>query len=212
MNNKKKGKNPFAPSQKRKVENREALVRKALDLLAGANFETPNGLAISTAQIVSELERKQAKDGEKLKPMSYTTLIRTKSKYKHIVLAHFKGANRAEKNDQEMELEEIKLHCAHLEHENELLKHRLSSLSSKNAVEADSEDQEGRSTSDDIEMLINILDAIMNELIDAFVTIGPNDVNEETPDPGLYGPSEMVAEYDDLVRLNDLREGLKSGR
>lgn len=212
MNNKKKGKNPFAPSQKRKVEKREALVRRALGLLAGANFETPNALAVSTAQIVTELERKQAKDGQEIKPMSYTTLIRSNSKYKNILLAHFEGGNRAEKNDQEMELDELRLHCAHLEHENELLKHRLSSPNSKKPAEAVSEAQEGPSASDDIEMLINIIDAIMDELIDAFVTVGPNDVDEETPDPGLYGPSKLVAEYDDLVRLKDLREELKDGR
>lgn len=212
MNNSKKGKNPFAPSQKRKVENREALVRKALGLLTGANFETPNALAVSTAQIVSELERKQAKDDEELRPMSYTTLIRNNSKYKHILLAHFEGVNRAEKSDQEMELEELQLHCAYLEHENELLKNRLSTQSDKNPTETISGAQEGRSASQDIEMLINILDAIMEELIDAFVTVGPNDIDEETPDPGLYGPSKLVAEYDDLVRLQDLREELKGGR
>ena len=211
MSNQKKGKNPFAPSQEKKVKNRADLVRKALDLLAGANFETPNALAISTAQIVSELERRQAKDGEEPKPMSYTTLVRTNSKYKHILLAHFRGGNRTERSDQEVELEELRLHCAHIEHENELLKNRLGTQTPKSSPTISSEAQEGRPSSEDIEMLINILDAIMDELIDAFVTVGPNDVDEETPDPGLYGPSKMVAEYDDLVRLKELREELKNG-
>ena len=211
MSNQKKRKNPFAPSQEKRVKNRADLVRKALDLLAGANFETPNALAISTAQIVSELERRQAKDGEEPKPMSYTTLVRTNSKYNHILLAHYRGGNRTERSDQEIELEELRLHCAHIEHENELLKNRLGTQTAKSSPTTSSEAQEGRSSSEDIEMLINILDAIMDELIDAFVTVGPNDVDEETPDPGLYGPSKMVAEYDDLVRLKELREELKNG-
>lgn len=211
MSNKKKGKNPFAQSQKKKVENREALVRKALTLLSGASFDSLNSLAVSTAQVVTELERRQAKDGEDVSPISRTTLTRKEGKYRHILLAHFEGSAHAEKSDEEAELEELQLHCAHLEHENELLKHRLSTTGG-NAPETPSEAQEGRSDKDDIEMLIDIIDGIMDHLFDAFVIVGPNEVSEETPDPGIYAIETLIAEYDDLIRLNELREAVKNER
>jgi hypothetical protein len=207
---KNKRKNPFEGHQKKKVANREALVRRALELLSGGRFETPNALAKSTAQVVTELERKQAKDGEQPDPMAYTTLIRTGSKYKEILLSHFNGLQAEEKNDVEAELQELRLHCAHVEHENELLRQRLSSMGSSDCLEGHIEGQEGPSTSEDIAILIDMLDGVMGQAKDLFLVVSPNEVTDTNPEPGLYGPyDDFIAEYDALERLSELRNDLK---
>jgi hypothetical protein len=205
-----KRKHTFDAFHAERVASRELNVRKALELLSGGRFETPNALAKTTAQLVTELERKQAKDGKDPKPMSYTTLIRKGSKYKHILLAHFEGRELDEENDNQAELAVLLVHCTHLEHDNQLLRHRLSTIGNNQHPESSSEDQEEHSVSNDIKMLINILDGVMEQAKDLFITIGPDDISETNPDPGLYGPyDDFVAEYDDLLRLNELRNGCK---
>lgn len=193
-----------------RVSKREALLRRALDLLKTARFDTMTALAKNAAQLITELEKRQAKDGENPPKMSYTTLVRRGSKYKHILLAHFEGASEGVQSDEEAELEELRLHCAHLEHENDLLKNRLSTVSHPKRVETVLEDEPGVSMYEDIEMLIDLIDVMVHQVPDVFTVVGPNGVDVHQPDPGMYGPDGLVAEYETLQRMNELREELKN--
>ena len=204
-----KRKHTFDAFHTERVASREALVRTALGLLGG-RFETLSALAKNTARLVTELERKQAKDGEEPRPVSYTTLIRKGSKYKHILLAHFDGVGTEEQSDQESELEELRLHCVHLEHDNALLRNRLASIGVNSQPETVSESRHEPSRREDIEMLIDLIDGIMGETKDLFLTVGPSDIDELHPDPGLYSAyDELIAEYDSLLRLRELRNEVK---
>lgn len=204
-----KKKHTFDAYHASRVSEREALLRRTLDLLRTARFDTVTALAKNAAQIITELEKKQAKDGENPPPMSYTTLVRTGSKYKHILLAHFEGTQEGQQSDEEAELDELRLHCAHLEHENDLLKNRLSTVSHSNRVETPLEEGAGPSSTDDIQMLIDFIDAIVAQVHDLFPVIGMNDVDDDHPDPGMYGPDGLVAEYDTLKRMDELRNEIK---
>jgi len=204
-----KKKHTFDDYHASRVSEREALLRRALDLLSTARFDTVTALAKNAAKIITELERKQAKDGENPPKMSYTTLVRKSSKYKHILLAHFEGTHEGERSDEEAELEELRLHCAYLEHENDLLKNRLSTVSHSKRIETSLNDDPGASMSADIEMLIDLVDAIVSQVHDLFPVIGTNDIDDEHPVPGMYGPDGQVAEYETLQRMDELRNEIK---
>jgi hypothetical protein len=169
-------------------------------------------MARDVARIVTEFERKVSDEGNETIPMSYTTLVRKKSKYKYILQVAFDGKStyEIEKTDQENQLEELKLYCVHIEHQNELLRNRLDSLGDKQDLQAASKGQEGREASEDIEMLIDFIDALIASGRDLFTTIYLTTIDEDYPDPGLYGADDsMVAEYETLERLQELRNGLK---
>lgn len=203
-------KDTFKAYRTERVSNREALVRRALELLSTEKYDTVTALAKNVAQLVAELEKRQAKDGEAPREMSYTTLVRNRSKYKHILRAHFDRTHECNKSDDEAELEELRLHCVHLEHENDLLKQRLSYLGERKGPETSSEPQERRFSAEDIEMLIDLADGIISQVRDVFDVVGPNDIDEEYPYPGIYGPEGLIAEYETLQRMNELREELRN--
>ena len=201
-----KRKHTFDAYHESRVANREALVRRALTLLSNARFDTLTALAKNVAKVVTELESRQAKDGEQPSEVAYTTLVRKGSKYKHILLAHFEGTHENEKSDEEAEIEELRLHTAHLEHENDLLRQRLSAVGSTNALETSSEALEGRFSAEDIGMLLGIIDRMKSDAYDIFPSVAPHEVNEDYPYPGLWGPSEQVAEWEDLERIGELKK------
>jgi hypothetical protein len=193
------------------VKNREEHVQTAAKLLAGANFKSITLLAKSVAKVVYQLELKNAKDGQEVKPINHTTLIRKGSKYRHILLAQLEGVSDEGRDQSEidLELDVLRLQCASLQHDNDLFRGRLDSLGDSISLDAPSEASEEHQVADDIKMLIKIIDGLKGELPDLFDVVELKDISQYQPTTGLYGPNNKIAEYSDLERLTELRNEYK---
>lgn len=209
--NPEKRRHTFDAYHEARVSRREDYVRRALELLGRGRYPTVTALAKDVAKLVSELERKSALDGEEPSKMAYTTLLRSGSKYKHMLLAHFDGSYEAVKSDEAAELEELRFHCVHIEHENEMLKNRLASLAQGRSISGASKAHDGEPHKEVIRMLIDFIDAIVDQAPDIFTLVDANNTNEEFPDPGMYGPYRLVADMDALERITELRKEIENG-
>ncbi|TCT98761.1 hypothetical protein EC913_104232 [Pseudomonas sp. LP_4_YM] len=58
---------------------------------------------------------------------------------------------------------------------------------------------------DDIRFLMAFIDGMQSEAMDVFVIIKPGEENFEYSEAGYHGVMNMVATYDDLIRLEVLR-------
>jgi len=198
-----KRKHSFDKYHAKRVSDREARIREALKILSNGTYKNVTRLARDVSNIVYELEVKSAKDGETPRRMSYTTLVRDRSKYKFILLAHLDPNAAKQEDSTEADLLSMKLHCANIEHENKILRDRLDATGRDGGIEALSGPSPG-DKSEDIELLINLVNSIMSAAPDLFYTIGKDQVDEANPIQGLYGPNSLIAEYEILEKFKEI--------
>jgi len=202
-------------TQDRRLEH----LRRALSILKHGKYPNVTKLAQAAAKLVTELELKDAKDGEEPRPVAFTTLMRNKQYYRPALEAYFHSDNDRLAPDIEAsvpaaEYETLKIHCANLDHQNRMLKDRLAYATFSGEMESlpgnNSKNITGDDRIEDISFLIKFVDAIMSQVPEMFDQYDRKQTSLEHPEPGLYGPESLALTWDELERFKRLRDECKA--
>jgi hypothetical protein len=203
--------------QKKRLEH----LRHALSILGSASYTTITALAHDTSKLIYELEQKHAQmEAEKQKScdkkeiivekICYTTLLRNKKYYRPVLDAHFFDEEKGKKKEtvEISDHEALKIHCANLDNQNEILRLRLEHFKPSDSIAIENTAKDKNESEDikskDIAMLIGIVTSIVSEVSDLFSTVNEDEVDADHPSPGLYGPMSLV-DYNTLKRFEELR-------
>lgn len=173
-------------------------IRKSLSILENSNYKNITNLAKDVSKIVHEIELKhwELKSQEyKLKkakpePLSYTTLLRNKD-YKNLLSLHMTGQDIEVDQSSISDVEVIKIKCAHLESQNEMLTNRLKFVDAGENLSKGEQNHSNKKEVDDLReekaMLIEMIESIMGVANDIFAL----------KDGGLYS-------YNDILIIDEL--------
>ena len=144
-----------------------------------------------------------------LRPVSHVTLLRN-SDYRKILEKTLESeeVSALPTSISSSDYEALKIRNAGLEGQIAQLKHTIINLDSGGLmVSGDSEQfkEEIVKLNDDIRFLMAFIDGMQSEAMDVFVIIKPGEENFEYSEAGYHGVMNMVATYDDLIRLEVLR-------
>jgi len=213
-----KHKSSFEEHQRTKQEERLERLRTALKILGGARYKTVTKLAEAAARLLSEMEAKNAKDGETSEKVHYTSLLRNKEYYRPALDAYFHGEDGDGSNSKSSvskeEFEALSIHCANVTHQNEMLKDRLASIdlspqTKKLPDRVTDTDNESEDRLEDIAFLLSVIGKIMQEVSQLFDSVEESDVNDEHPYAGLWGPNGLVLSLDDVKKISSLEKECK---
>jgi len=194
---------------------RIAHINSALKVLSRANYKNITSLARGVAEIVTEYELNQNlslpehdRDSD-LKPVSHVTLLRN-SDYRKILEKTLESeeVSALPTSISSSDYEALKIQNGRIEGQIAQLKHTIINLDSGGLmVSGDSEQfkEEIVKLNDDIRFLMAFIDGMQSEAMDVFVIIKPGEENFEYSEAGYHGVMNMVATYDDLIRLEVLR-------
>ncbi|QWA30511.1 hypothetical protein [Pseudomonas sp. RC3H12] len=194
---------------------RIAHIHSALKVLSRANYKNITSLARGVAKIVTEYELSrnlslpEHNRESNLKPVSHVTLLRN-SDYRKILEKTIESEEVAAlpTSISASDYEALKIRNAGLEGQVAQLKHTIINLDSGGLlVSGDSEQlkEEIVKLSGDIKFLIAFIDGMQSEAMDVFVIVKPGEESLEYSEPGYHGVMNMVATYDELIRLEMLR-------
>ena len=194
-----------------KQEKRQKHLRKALTIIGTGRYKNITNLATAAARLVTELEIKDSKEGDVLEPCSYTTLTRNKKYYRPVLDAYLDGSSGLETSNVTggipfEEHEALKVHCAHLDHENTMIKDRLANtehsgkesklLSNINVLER----------SEDIEFLVGVINTVVSSFTELVDSIEPSQIDDEYQYAGLHGPEGLILTWDEMLRFKGLSD------
>lgn len=203
--------------EKRKAA-RISNIQSALKILSNANYENVTSLAKDVAKIVSEIElRNHLSLPERqrpidLKPVSHITLLRNED-YREILDRNFTPEDGVDAPVaiSSTDYEALKIRNAGLEGQIAQLKLTIRNLDAGDVlVSGDSEELRKKISllGEDLRFLISFIDNMQSEASDIFLTVRPGEENTEYGAAGYYGVMSMVATYDELIRLEKLRQSL----
>jgi len=211
-------KSSFQEHQRTRQEERLERLRSALKILGGARYRTVTKLAEAAARLLTEMEAKNAKDGETPKKVDYTSLLRNKEYYRPALDAYFHGEDSDGRNSKSSvskeDFEALSIHCANVTHQNEMLKDRLASIdlspqTKKLPDRATDADNESEDRLEDIAFLLTVIGKIIQEVSQLFDSVEERDVNDEHPYAGLWGPSGLILSLDDVKKMSSLENECK---
>lgn len=195
---------------------RVSRIHSALKVLSNANYDNVTSLAKGVARIVSEIELRnhlslpaQARSAD-FKPLSHITLLRNPDYRKildDIFSSDFTVVTPVSINVSDFEA--LKIRNAGLIGQINQLKYTIRKLDAGDVLESgDSEElkKEVGALSDDLKFLISFIDNMQSEASDIFLTVRPGEENVEFSAAGYHGVRSMVATYDELLRLERLRQ------
>ena len=213
---------PFCEYRDSNRNARIAHIIHALKTLTNADYKNITRLAKDVAKIVTEFEAKEfvsvnAGDSDMLKPMSHVTLLKNK-KYREVLEQAFDFETDVECSNtvSVAEYEALKYRCAGLESKIALLEQTSRNLDAGvggleyRVAETANDGVEGDSS--DAAFLLDLLDDLKGELHDAIETILPGEENTYRPQPGLYGPFNMIRNYEELEHLQMIRDRIEDRR
>lgn len=209
---------PFCEYRDSNRNARIAHITHALKTLTNADYKNITRLAKDVAKIITELEAKvSAEDSDRLKPMSHVTLLKNK-KYREVLEQAFDFETDVECSNKVSvaEYEALKYRCAGLESKIVLLEQTIRNLDAGvGGLEyrvAETANGEIEGDSSDADFLLDLLDDLKGELHDAIETILPGEENTYRPQPGLYGPFNMIRNYEELGHLQTIRDRVEDRR
>lgn len=193
-----------------KQEKRQKHLRKALTIIGTGRYKNITNLATAAARLVTELEIKDSKEGDVLEPCSYTTLTRNKKYYRPVLDAYLDGSSELETSNVTggipfEEHEALKVHCAHLDHENTMIKDRLANIDSGQETKL-LDNINVLERSEDIKFLTGVINTVVSSFADLVDSIEPSQTNDEHPDAGFYGPEGLILTWDEMVRFKELSD------
>jgi|GEM_PF-4142343 len=156
------------------------VIRKAINIIGNSVYPNITKLAKDISKLVYEIElnnwEKKAQDESykepKPKPQSYTTLLRNHN-YKILLSLHLEGNTLKVRQPSVSDIEIVKMKCAHLESQNEMLKNRLSALDLGGSHDASDRDtnklKELEILKEDKTLLVQIINSIMRVASDIFI-------------------------------------------
>lgn len=193
-------------------------IQSALKILSNANYENVTSLAKDVAKIITEMELRNnlsLPEGQRLidvKPVSHVTLLRNQD-YREILDESFSPEDSVDApvaisfSDNEA----LKIRNAGLLGQIAQLKLTIRNLDAGDVlVSGDSEGLKKQVglLGEDLRFLISFIDNMQSEASDIFLTVRPGEENSEYGAAGYYGVMSMVATYDELIRLEKLRQSL----
>jgi len=197
---------------------RIARIQSALDVLSSANYENVTNLAKAVAKIVAEIELRNylglpsEMQAKAFKPISHITLLRN-DKYRQILEQHL-GQNVEScvpVSISSSDFEALKIRNASLAGHIEQLKLTIRNLDSGDFVSSLDGEQllkDNACLSEDLKFVIGMLDDVLSGAGGMFVTKMPGEEDKDFTVAGLHGPMDLIATYDDLLRLESLRQKL----
>jgi len=195
---------------------RVSSIHSALKALSNANYDNVTSLAKGVAKVLSEIDQRnylslpeQARPAD-LKPVSHITLLRNPD-YRKILDESFSSDYTVDApvSINVSDFEALRIRNAGLIGQITQLKSTIRKLDAGDVLESgDSEGlkKEIRNLSDDLKFLICFIDNMQSEASDIFLTIRPGEENVEFSAAGYHGVRSMVATYDELLRLERLRQ------
>lgn len=197
---------------------RVSQIQSALKILSNGNYKNVTSLAKDVAKIVTEMELRSnlsLPEGQRLvdvKPVSHVTLLRNQD-YREILEESFSPDDGidAPVAISFSDYEALKIRNAGLEGQIAQLKLTIRNLDAGDVlVSGDSEELKKQVglLGEDLRFLISFIDNMQSEASDIFLTIRPGEENSEYGAAGYYGVMSMVASYDELIRLEKLRQSL----
>ncbi|MDK9757269.1 hypothetical protein KIV40_18185 [Vibrio sp. D173a] len=195
--------NPFKNWQQERIENKKNLLKQALALLERTNFKNVTALAVTAADLMTEL------GGNSTKPINHSTLLRTSSPYRELLISFMeRGSGQLNSEDTITDIDVLKAENLRLQHTISLYEAKLDHLLNKqgidNAVNFNRND-ELFVLQEKMRLLLSITDRIYRSVHDVFVLIDEQRTNEEYPSPGLYDIHGLVINDHELIELDKLR-------
>lgn len=195
---------------------RASHIHSALKVLSNANYENVTGLAKGVAKIVTEMELRNhlsLPEHERitdLKPVSHVTLLRNPD-YRKILEDSFSPevSVDAPVSISLSDYEALKIRNAGLAGQIVQLKHTIRNLDAGEVLVSDDSEKlkaEINILNDELKFLISFIDNMQSEASDVFLTVRPGEESSEFSAAGYYGVMNMVATYDELLRLEKLRQ------
>jgi len=194
-------------------------IQNALDVLSSATFENVTNLAVGVAKIVAEIELRvyltlpTDKQVKKFKPISHVTLLRN-DKYRGLLEQHLSLSieSSVPVSVSSSDFEALKIRNASLAGHIEQLKLTIRNLDSgiDPALSMDGEKlrQDNDYLAEELKFVIRMLDDVLSGAGGMFITKMPGEEDRDFKVAGLHGPMDLVATYDDLLRLEALRKKL----
>ncbi|WOB57093.1 MULTISPECIES: hypothetical protein [Pseudomonas] len=191
-------------------------IHSALKILSDATYENVTGLAKGVAKIVTEIELRNhlsLPEDERLidlKPVSHVTLLRNPD-YRQILEQNYsrRVCVDAPVAISFSDYQALKIRNAGLAGQIAQLKLTIRNLDAGDVLESgDSEELKNQISllGDDLKFLISFIDNMQSEASDIFLTVRPGEESTEFNAAGYYGVMSMVATYDELLRLEKLRQ------
>jgi hypothetical protein len=195
-------------------------IRSALAILSNATYPNITNLAIDVAKIVKEYE---FRDFESLpektkvkgfKAVSHVTLLRN-SDYR--LCLHQSGKIEVAAEDIPVatasDFEALKIRNASLHGQIDQLKLTIRNIDSgilpNSPEETDKLRSEVEGLRDGLQMVCKILDNILGECSEVLITVTPGQETDQQPSPGLWGLFDILATYDELLKLDGFRRQLR---
>ena len=212
----------FDPFEEHRTDARAARlarIQRALDVLSSATYENVTNLAKGVAKIVAEIELREYlnlpadKQVNKFKPISHITLLRN-DKYREILSRRLNLSveSSVSVSISSSDFEALKIRNASLAGHIEQLKLTIRNLDSgiNPAFSMDGEKlkQDNDYLAEGLKFVIRMLDDVLSGAGGMFITKMPGEEDRDFKVAGLHGPMDLVATYDDLLRLEALRKKL----
>ena len=194
-------------------------IRSALDILSKATYPNITNLAIDVAKIVKEFEYRdfellpEKTKVKGFKPVSHVTLLRN-SDYRLYLDRSGKIEESAEETPvvTTSDFEALKIRNASLNGQIDQLKLTIRNIDSgvlpNSPEETDKLRSENESLRDALTMVCRVLDNVLGECSQVLITVPPGQETEQQPSPGLWGLFDIIATYDELLKLDTLRRQL----
>lgn len=194
-------------------------IRSALALLSNATYPNITNLAIDVAKIVKEFEYRDFESlpektkAKGFKPVSHVTLLRN-TDYRQYLHQSGKIEESAEQTPvvTTSDFEALKIRNASLNAriDDLLLKIRKidSGVLPNSPEETDKLRSETESLRDALTMVCRVLDNVLGECSQVLITVPPGQETDQQPSPGLWGLFDIIATYDELLKLDTLRRQL----
>lgn len=206
----KKTKKPFDPFEEFRVghlDKRKRYVLTAIRVLKTSKFSSMTKLAEGVGRIVTEFEFRDAgvtEKTDKVRGCDSSALLRKGSKYRPFIVEEWQlREGRPEPSDEGVsEVEELKIRCANLAHQNDLLLKRLEYKGQPALPGAASAELEEKNQK--IKALVDIVNGMYKQVSELFTTIVEGDEDpDEHPVAGLYGPDGFVVGIEVLQLLQE---------
>ena len=210
MNIKLKKQSTFDPYISGRSAHVAAIVAQAISAIDASKYGIFTDYCKTLSAIITELRAAKAVSpsspyfNKKVKPFSYTTLLRNKA-YRELVDRAFNGSRDAgeeleEKSDEDVE--ELKLQVVSLSAQVNLMKDRIIAIDAgRGLTSIDNTEAEKiiAKLNHRVDMLIRVNQDVLSSVNGAFrLVLEPT---EKQPVPGMYGPRGFVASLDDLDEI-----------
>ncbi|PHN17221.1 hypothetical protein [Pseudomonas sp. ICMP 561] len=200
-------------------QQRVDFIKRALVVLSNAKYVNVTRLARDVSKLVTEFEAKvhanksESERDELCKPVSHVTLLRNISYRK--ILEDFMAVEARSgtlPGSVITDIEALRIRNASLESQNLLLKEKIRSVDlgvrQLDSSKREMSDDEFESLRKGVLTLIKIIDGMVGQASDIYITVLEGEESSEYPEAGFYGPWEKISTIDELRELERMRKRL----